>query len=119
MAGDDRSPADEDPRPEDPRTADPRPEDPRTEEGEGTAALADGPLASQQRGRAGADRATALERRSRLLLRIYPAAYRRERSEEIIGTLLEATPAGHAWPRLRDARALAVGGLRARAAQNR
>ena len=35
---------------------------------------------------------TALERRSRRLLRAYPAAYRRERGEEIIGTLLEATP---------------------------
>jgi hypothetical protein len=59
-----------------------------------------------------------LERRSRLLLRIYPAAYRRERGEEIIGTLLEATPDGRAWPQLRDVRALAMGGLRARAAQN-
>ncbi len=60
-----------------------------------------------------------LERRSRLLLRAYPAAYRRERGEEIISTLLEATPAERTWPRPRDARALIVGGLKARAAQNR
>jgi hypothetical protein len=63
-------------------------------------------------------RVSLLERRSRLLLRTYPADYRRERGEEMIGTLLETTPDGRAWPRLRDVRALAVGGLRARAAQN-
>ena len=62
---------------------------------------------------------TVLERRCRLLLRAYPAAYRRDRGEEIIGTLLEATPPGRSWPRPRDARALAVGGLRARTALNR
>jgi len=33
-----------------------------------------------------------LERRARALLRAYPAEYRRERGEEIIGTLLEAAP---------------------------
>jgi hypothetical protein len=60
-----------------------------------------------------------LERRARWLLRVYPAAYRRERAEEIIGTLLEATPEGRAWPRVRDARALVGGGIRARRAQNR
>jgi hypothetical protein len=62
---------------------------------------------------------SALERRSRWLLRAYPAAYRRDRGEEIIGTLLEAKAEGQAWPRVRDVRALAVGGLRARAEQNR
>ena len=62
---------------------------------------------------------TALERRCRLLLRAYPAAYRRERGDEIIGTLLEATPPERSWPLARDVRALAVGGLRARAALNR
>lgn len=76
-------------------------------------------MASEDRGPAGADRDTDLERRGRLLLRAYPAAYRRERGEEMIGTLLETTPNGRAWPRLRDVRALAMGGLRARAAQNR
>ncbi|MFZ0047195.1 MAG: hypothetical protein WAL16_15230 [Streptosporangiaceae bacterium] len=60
-----------------------------------------------------------LERRCRLLLRAYPPAYRRHRGEEILGTLLEATPAGRGWPRLRDARSLAMAGLRERAAQNR
>lgn len=62
---------------------------------------------------------TTLERRCRLLLRAYPAAYRQERGEEIIGTLLEATPSGRSRPLARDVRALAVGGLRARAALNR
>jgi hypothetical protein len=62
---------------------------------------------------------TALERRCRLLLRAYPAAYRQQRGEEIIGTLLEATPQGRSWPLARDVRGLAVGGLRARAALNR
>jgi hypothetical protein len=72
----------------------------------------------------GGDRAraapvTPFERRSRWLLRAYPAEYRRDRGEEIIGTLLEATPAGRAWPRLRDVITLAAGGLKARAAANR
>jgi hypothetical protein len=62
---------------------------------------------------------TPLERRCRLLLRAYPAAYRRDRGEEIIGTLLEATPAGRSWPLARDIRGLVMGGLRARAALNR
>jgi hypothetical protein len=60
-----------------------------------------------------------LERRCRLLMRAYPAAYRRERADEILATLLEATPEGRRRPLLRDMRALVVGGLRARAAQNR
>jgi hypothetical protein len=60
-----------------------------------------------------------IERRSRLLLRAYPASYRRDRGEEILGTLLEATPSRRQWPLARDVRALVIGGLRARAAQNR
>jgi hypothetical protein len=82
-------------------------------------------LVCEDRDPAGADRdpvdavrMTHLERRAHLLLRVYPAAYRRERGEEIIGTLLE-TSADRTWPRLRDVCALAVGGLKARAAQNR
>jgi hypothetical protein len=75
--------------------------------------------ASDDRDPAGADRVSALERRSRLVLRAYPATYRRERGEEIIATLLEATPADRTWPRPRDARALLTGGLKARAAQNK
>jgi hypothetical protein len=62
---------------------------------------------------------TALERRCRLLLRAYPAAYRREHGAEILGTLLEATPVGRRRPRARDSRSLVMGGLRARAAENR
>ena len=61
---------------------------------------------------------TLLEYHCRLLLRAYPATYRRDRGEEIIGTLLEATPEGRAWPLARDVAGLAVGGLRARAALN-
>lgn len=48
-----------------------------------------------------------------------PADYRHERGEEILGTLLEATPHDTGWPRARDIRALLIGGLRARAAANR
>lgn len=62
---------------------------------------------------------TTLERRCRLLLRAYPAAYRQDRGEEIIGTLLQATPDGRSWPLARDVRGLIMGGLRARAALNR
>jgi hypothetical protein len=60
-----------------------------------------------------------LERRCRLLMRAYPAGYRRERGDEIIATLLEATPGGRRRPLARDMRALIMGGLRARAAQHR
>jgi hypothetical protein len=63
--------------------------------------------------------ATKLERRARTLLRAYPADYRRDRADELIGTLLEATPAGQSFPSARDARALIAGGVRARAARNR
>lgn len=62
---------------------------------------------------------TTLERRCRLLLRAYPAGYRQNRGEEIIGTLLETTPAGRSWPLARDVRGLVIGGLLARAARNR
>jgi hypothetical protein len=60
-----------------------------------------------------------LERHCQLLLRVYPAAYREIRGEEIIGTLLEATPPERSWPWPRDSRGLIFGGLRARAAFNR
>jgi hypothetical protein len=63
--------------------------------------------------------AAKLERRARALLRAYPAGYRRDRGEEIIDTLLEATPGGLAYPSARDSRALIAGGLHARAARNR
>jgi hypothetical protein len=58
---------------------------------------------------------SALERRCRRLLRAYPAWYRRDREEEMLGTLLEASPAGRRWPSARDARAVIAGGLRVRA----
>jgi hypothetical protein len=60
-----------------------------------------------------------LERRTRALLRAYPAEYRRERGEEIIGTLLEAVPPGRSFPSARDAWSLVNGGRHARAARNR
>jgi len=62
---------------------------------------------------------STLERHCQLLLCAYPAAYRDARGEEIIGTLLEATPPGRSWPMPRDVRCLIAGGLRARAAQQR
>jgi hypothetical protein len=67
----------------------------------------------------GEDRISAFERHCELLLRTYPAAYRSERAAEIIGTLLETTPEGRAWPLPRDVRGLVTGGLAARAALNR
>lgn len=57
---------------------------------------------------------TGLERRCRWLLRAYPAWYRRGRSGEMLGTLLEASGPGRRWPSFRDTRALVLGGLRVR-----
>jgi hypothetical protein len=57
---------------------------------------------------------SSLERRCRGLLRAYPAWYRRGRGEEMLGTLLEASPPGRRWPSFRDTRALVIGGLRVR-----
>jgi hypothetical protein len=57
---------------------------------------------------------TPLERRCRWLLLAYPAWYRRRRGEEMLGTLLEASPPGGRWPSFRDARAPIAGGLHAR-----
>jgi hypothetical protein len=59
-----------------------------------------------------------LERRCRLLMRSYPAEYRRERAEEMVGTLLDTTPPGRTWPLPRDVFALVLGGLQARSARN-
>ncbi len=63
--------------------------------------------------------ASALERRCHLLLFAYPAEYRRQRAEEMVGTLIATTPADRRWPLRRDIRALVMGGLRARSEQNR
>jgi hypothetical protein len=57
---------------------------------------------------------SALERRCRRLLLAYPAWYRRRRGEEMLGTLLEASPPGRRLPSFRDTRALITGGLRVR-----
>jgi len=57
---------------------------------------------------------TALERRCGWLLRAYPVWYRRERAGEMLGTLLEASPAGQRWPSVRDTWALVIGGVRVR-----
>jgi hypothetical protein len=57
---------------------------------------------------------TPLERRCGWLLLAYPAWYRRKRSGEMLGTLLEASPPGRSWPSFRDTRALIAGGLRVR-----
>jgi hypothetical protein len=57
---------------------------------------------------------SSLERRCRRLLCAYPAWYRHGRGEEMLGTLLEASPPGRRWPSFRDTRALVTGGLRVR-----
>jgi hypothetical protein len=57
---------------------------------------------------------TGLERRCRWLLCAYPGWYRRERSGEMLDTLLAASLPGCRWPSFRDARALVIGGLRIR-----
>ncbi|MGH3206664.1 MAG: hypothetical protein ACRDNO_02760, partial [Trebonia sp.] len=66
----------------------------------------------------GHDDTGRLERRARRLLRAYPAAYRADRGEEIIGTLLEAAPPGGDRARSREAVALVAAGMRARRAAN-
>ncbi len=60
-----------------------------------------------------------LERRIRLLLHAYPPAYRTDRGDEMLATLLEATPNGRDWPSARDSWSLLAGGARARRASNR
>jgi hypothetical protein len=57
---------------------------------------------------------TPLERHCGWLLHAYPAWYRHDRAGEMLATLLEASPPGARWPSFRDARALAIGGLRVR-----
>jgi len=59
-----------------------------------------------------------IERRCRALLRAYPRWYRRVRGEEMLATLLESSQPGRSWPSARDSRALVMGGLRVRAAQD-
>jgi hypothetical protein len=59
-----------------------------------------------------------LMRRTRLLLRFYPPAYRAHRGEEIFDTLLETTRPGRGWPPAREVASVIGGGLRARRAAN-
>jgi hypothetical protein len=60
-----------------------------------------------------------LARRYERLLLAYPAGYRRRRSAEILGTLLDSARPGQRRPALADAADLVRGGLRARFGQHR
>jgi hypothetical protein len=60
-----------------------------------------------------------LEAHARILMRAYPPGYRAERGEDIIGTLLEASPPDRRWLAAREALSLVAAGLRVRAAANR
>jgi hypothetical protein len=55
-----------------------------------------------------------IERRYRLLLRLYPKAYREERGAEMLATLMEAAESGRARPAHREVAALLVNSLRVR-----
>ncbi|MEO3817143.1 GlsB/YeaQ/YmgE family stress response membrane protein [Plantactinospora sp. B24E8] len=55
-----------------------------------------------------------LVRRYRRLLRIYPAGYRAERGDEIVGTYLDLVDPKRRWPSPADAADLLRGGLRER-----
>jgi hypothetical protein len=57
---------------------------------------------------------TGLSRGYRRLLLAYPSAYRRERGDELLDTLLEAAPPGRTRPTAREALDLLRHGLRAR-----
>jgi hypothetical protein len=56
----------------------------------------------------------SLERRYRLLLAAYPAAYRAAHEEEMVATLLDASEPGQIDPSLRETWGLLVNGLRTR-----
>jgi len=58
---------------------------------------------------------SALERHCELLLRAYPAPYRRRRGAEIRDTLVELSAPGAHWPPRREAVAVVAAGLRRRA----
>ncbi|MEU5552504.1 MULTISPECIES: hypothetical protein [unclassified Micromonospora] len=53
-----------------------------------------------------------LEKRYRVLLRAYPASYRRERADELIDTLIGDEPTTRRWPSVREAASLIRGALR-------
>jgi hypothetical protein len=56
-----------------------------------------------------------LERRYRRLLLAYPEAYRRRRGDELLSTLMELSHPDQRWPAPRQAKALLLAGVRARA----
>lgn len=60
-----------------------------------------------------------LEERYRRLLRAYPKAYRAERGDEIVDTLIEGSRPDQRRPTAREATALLLGGLRTRAGHQR
>ncbi len=59
-----------------------------------------------------------LAHRYELLMRAYPAAYRRERAGEIVDTMLEAADPDRSWPSLGEAAAMLLGGFRVRTGTN-
>ncbi len=59
-----------------------------------------------------------LARRYELLMRAYPAAYRRQRAGEIVDTMLEAADSDRSRPTLGEAAAMLLGGFRVRAGTN-
>ena len=61
-----------------------------------------------------AEPVSLLEQRCRRLLFAYPRAYRLERGDEIVSTMLDAMPAGRRWPDPADAADVVAGGLRHR-----
>lgn len=58
---------------------------------------------------------TELERRYRRLLRLYPTAYQQTRGAEMLAVLMDSAPPGRRRPQWREAQALLLGALRARA----
>ncbi|SHN47655.1 hypothetical protein [Cryptosporangium aurantiacum] len=60
-----------------------------------------------------------LERRYARVLRLYPAAYRRDRGPELLATLLESAGDSRTSPTSREVSALVLGALRAHAGQER
>ena len=60
---------------------------------------------------------TGLERRYRLLLRLYPAAFRDRHGEDLVVTALDAAPPGRHWPTASDTVDLVASAVRHRAAR--
>ncbi|NUO61804.1 MAG: hypothetical protein HOV71_28280 [Hamadaea sp.] len=61
---------------------------------------------------------TPLERRYRRLIGLYPAPYRQDRGEEIVGTLLDMS-GDRRWPSVRETTGLVVGAVRTHARASR